>query len=90
MSLYVHWPLDLSVHALKAVAESLETFYPAAVMQSPEVQVELQNIANEARAMLQQVAAGARKTERRTDPPEYVPLSTAEVASALGLDDLLK
>lgn len=89
MSLYLHWPLDISVAALKEVEAAVRAHisymqddnarrYHAAQRDNvkPEYRwpshriTELLNIANEARAMIQQVAAGARKVERRPAPAD--------------------
>jgi hypothetical protein len=54
---YIYWPVSVSPAALQAIIEAVEIFYPSLVMQPPAVQVELQNIVNEGRAMLQKQPA---------------------------------
>lgn len=66
---YFTWPLTLSGEALAVVSELLSN---GDYGEPPSVQVrtELENMASEARAMLQQIAAG----DRRPDEDDIDPL----------------
>lgn len=63
--IYLQWPLDISLRALMRVEAAIEDYLSG----KPE-DVELRNIANEARAMIQKASIGAIKVERRPAPIE--------------------
>lgn len=65
---YFTWPgLALSGPALDAVESALNEWL-LIPREEDHVYVELQNMANEARAMLQQIAVGDRRPEEDIDP----------------------
>lgn len=63
---YFTWPLSLSGEALSVVTQLLDSGDYGATP-SPSVAVELENMANEGRAMLQQIAAGYRRPAEPED-----------------------
>lgn len=59
---YVHWPIDISAEALADIGPAL-TMYLDETKLYPHVRVELENLRNEARAMMQQIMSGDRPTD---------------------------
>ena len=66
--IYLHWPLDISLDALKRLPEVIGRYLDDVPYNHPKERIELENIANEARAMVQKASIGAIKVERRPAP----------------------
>lgn len=60
---YVHWPLDISVPVLDRLEGMIESELVDIPSMPPHIRAELENLRNEARAMVQQIMSGTRKAD---------------------------
>lgn len=66
--IYLHWSQDISLEALKRLVNIIDGEMNRQPHNWPPERIELTNVANEARAMIQKASIGAIKVERRSAP----------------------